>query len=506
MTDTAIGFHWFNYLVMGGYLLLVVGLGVWFSRDKIDTETYLLGGRGMAWWVIGISYMISLVSTVSLVSVPGEAYKYGASMAVGIFITPFATIGGFLLFVRFYFKRRIFTPFDYLEQRFDARVRATAASIYCLTRVTYLAMVLYASAKVLQGAAGLPLWLTIIVIGTIGVVYTVLGGIRAVVWTDVIQFILLVGGLLLVATQLCISVKGGAAGILEIAHSENHLFSELKKPSFFAFDPRVRVTLWFIIITMISEALFFNSGDQIAIQRLLCTSTYHQAWRSIWTYISIGLPFNLLLWFVGIAIFSYYSQQPEELRPTQGDLALYTFIGNNLPVPVPGLILSAMLAAAMSTLDSGINSLATVVTKDFYLRFFQPMASEIRQVRFSQYITVIIGLFAVLASLSISDVSERIEDTIMEAMGIWGSLGALIAPIFVLGVTSRRLRSGHIFAALTVGFVALLSMLVIRFINTASISFLVIGPLTLIVTLVVGYGIAIFVKPLPRKATKDLTY
>jgi len=213
-----------------------------------------------------------------------------------------------------------------------------------------------------------------------------------------------------------------------------------------------------------------------------------------------------LLWFVGIAIFSYYSQQPEELRPTQGDLALYTFIGNNLPVPVLGLILSAMLAAAMSTLDSGINSLATVVTKDFYLRFFQPMASEIRQVLFSQYITVIIGLFAVLASLSISDVSERIEDTIMEAMGIWGSLGALIAPIFVLGVTSRRLRSGHIFAALTVGFVALLSMLVIRFINTASISFLVIGPLTLIVTLVVGYGIAIFVKPLPRKATKDLTY
>ena len=162
MLDTQIGLDWSSYTVMGLYLLAVIAMGAWFRRGKVDTETYLLGGRSMPWFVIGISYFVSLVSTVSMVSGPGEAYEYGVAMAIGVLIQPIAAICAFLIFVRFYFKHRIFTPFDYLERRFDSRVREIVAGIFCLTRIIYLGMVLFASAKVLEGQpaglCGRPSW------------------------------------------------------------------------------------------------------------------------------------------------------------------------------------------------------------------------------------------------------------------------------------------------------------------------------------------------------------
>lgn len=509
MLDTQIGLDWSSYTVMGLYLLAVIAMGAWFRRGKVDTETYLLGGRSMPWFVIGISYFVSLVSTVSMVSGPGEAYEYGVAMAIGVLIQPIAAICAFLIFVRFYFKHRIFTPFDYLERRFDSRVREIVAGIFCLTRIIYLGMVLFASAKVLEGAAGWAVWQTIVVVGIIGIAYTVLGGLRAVVWTDVMQFVVLFGGMILIAGQIVASIPDGITGVIDFAQSQDHLFPEATKETFFAFDPYVRVTLWFLLITYFLEALFFNSGDQIAIQRLLSTSSYKQAWRSLLTFAIVGTPFHVLIYFVGLGIYVFYMQQPEHLQPEKGDLALFNFIATELPAPVPGLILSAMLAAAMSTLDSGMNSLATVITKDFYVRRSRPDATEQMQVQFSRWITFWIGVAAIFSSLGIANLADRWEDTILEAISIWSSFTALIAPIFLLGVTSRRLRAKHILITLVVTAATLIVMLGWRIqskMDGEPISFLIVGPLTLVVALITGYGISLFLKPLPREETRDLTY
>lgn len=506
MLQSDIGLDWSSYLVMGLYLVAMIGLGSWFGRGKVDTETYLLGGRCMPWWVVGISYLVSVFSTVSLVSGPGEAYEHGATLGLATIITPIASIFAFLIFVRFYFKHRIFTPFDYLERRFDARVRGIVAAMFCLTRLTYLAMVLYASAKILQGAAGWPIWITIIAVGMIGVVYTVMGGIRAVIWTDLIQFVVLVGGLAWITVVLCEQVPGGAQGVISTAQAHDHLFPDLNTAEFYTFDPRVRLTLGFILIIYICEALMYNSGDQIALQRLLSTSSYEAAWKSLLTYAGVLLPFLSVFWFVGIGVYSFYMHQPEAVRPERGDLALFNFIATELPHPVPGLILSAMLAAAMSTLDSGMNSLATVMTKDFYLRFLRPEATEERQVAISRWLTFLIGGGAIIASLAIYVVSEWAEDTIMEAMMIWGSFSALIAPIFLLGVTSRRLRARHVLVSLGIGTIVLLGLLTWRMLRGDELSFIVVTPFTLLVTVAVGYAMTPFVKPLPREETRDLTY
>ncbi len=434
-----------DYLVMVVYLAFVVGLGFFFSRKENTTDDYLLGGRRMPWFIIGISYMVSLMSTISLVAVPGEAFNHGLTKSVHTFLAPFAAVFSFYLFVRFYFTVKTFTPFAYLERRYDRRVRLLGSLVFWWTRVAYLALVLYSSSKVFQGAAGWPVWQTIALIGAVGIFYTTLGGMKAVVWTDFSQFIVLVGGVVLVSVMCISSVDGGAAGVVRYAFENGRGFEGFKDPDFFSLNPYVRLTFWFMFIAIFYEHMFYNSSDQISIQRLLSTSSYAHAKKSLYTFVVIGLPFGCMLWFLGLAIFAYYGQHPAEANGITGDTALFTFVAVNLPSPIPGLIISAMLAAVMSTLDSGMNSLAAVAVKDVYIQYIRPDASEHKQVAVSRIMTIAVGLLAIVVALAISAVSTSIKETIMEAGTIWMSFGLVVlAPMFLIGVTTRRVTANQI--------------------------------------------------------------
>ena len=499
---------WGDFAVMGVYLAFVVGLGILFSRKEDSTDEYLLGGRRMPWWVIGISYMISLMSTISLVAVPGEAYNYGITRSLMTVMAPFAAIGTFYLFVRFYFRVKTFTPFSYLEQRFDRRVRLLGSLVFVWTRVTYLAMVLYSSSKVFEGAAGWPVWFTVCLIGAIGIFYTTLGGMKAVVWTDFTQFIILLVGMALIAIKISMVVDGGVPGIVSYAFAEGHGFQGVKEPGFFSFSPYVRLTFWLLVVGIIMEFMFYNSSDQISIQRLLSTSSYKQAQKSMFTFVVIGLPFSCVLWFIGLAVFSYYGQHPGEAEGLTGDTALFRFIATHLPTPLPGLVISAMLAAVMSTLDSGINSLATVATKDVYIEFFRRDASEPAQVRFSRIMTVVAGLFAVIMALIIAGVAESIRDTIMEVNAIWGAFASVLAPIFLIGVTTRKVKPIHVIIACISAWVVT-AFVVVWYIMAKNgprpVSFMFVGFPGLVVMLVMGYLPALFPGKVEPEKTDGLT-
>jgi SSS family solute:Na+ symporter len=165
----------------------------------------------------------------------------------------------------------------------------------------------------------------------------------------------------------------------------------------------------------------------------------------------MSLPVVLALYYVGLAIFSFYQHQPTEMRPATGDLALYQFIATELPSPLPGLILASMLAAVMSTLDSGINSLATVATKDVYARFIRPDASEDRQVRFSRWMTVLTGSIAVACGLGLSRLNQQTGESVLETSLMWLSMSVALPPVFLLGVFSRRARARHALITLLFG-------------------------------------------------------
>jgi Na+/proline symporter len=181
----------------------------------------LLGGRAVPWLLIGVSYLMSLLSTVTLVSVPGEAYDHGLALAIGSVITPVFAVLSFSLFVRFYFYSRAFTPFDYLERRFDARIRAIAAGFFWIARVVYIGLILYASANVFFGAAGWDRATTIVLIGSIGLACTLLGGQKAVVSSEFLNFFVLITGIVLILSRAVPAVSGGIDGVLETA-AANH--------------------------------------------------------------------------------------------------------------------------------------------------------------------------------------------------------------------------------------------------------------------------------------------
>lgn len=226
-----------DWMAMGAYFIAVVGLGLFFSRKEKTTEDYLLGGRNIPWMAVGISCLMSLLSTYSMVMVPGEIYKHGLSLWMLNLISPILTVASFFIFVRFYFRINAFTPFEYLQRRYDKNVRVLISVIYLWTRLLYLAMVLFATAKVFEGGAGWPAWATITGVGLVGILYTVMGGMKAVIWTDVLQFFVLVGGLGVAGVILCNHVEGGFMGAITYA------FEHDRGPTEYS----ISIIFWYVI-------------------------------------------------------------------------------------------------------------------------------------------------------------------------------------------------------------------------------------------------------------------
>jgi SSS family transporter len=429
-----------DYGAMLLYLVAVVLIGLWFSRNEKNSEDYLLGGRQLPWAAVGISCLMSLLSTYSLVMVPGEIFNHGLSLWVFGLLAPFLTILAFTVFVRFYFKLNSFTPFEYLEYRYDKRIRLLIAVLYTYARLVYLAMVLFATSKVFEGGAGWPAWITITVVGIIGILYTVMGGMKAVVWTDVMQFFVLVGGVGLAVIVLCYKIDGGFLGSITYAFEHGRGLNRFTEPDFYLCNPYVRLSFWLILLERIVGPFSMTASDQITIQRLLSTSSYKNAFKAQVTASFLSLPFTLILWFIGLAIFTFYSLHPES-GVTRGDTAFFTFVATQLPPPIPGMILAAMLAAVMSTLDSGINSMAAIWLKEFHQKYLEPNMTDTRQVKVSRWATAIVGIIAVSIGLLISCSSEWLGQTVVEAATIFYAFDAIVFPAFLYAVLSKRANS-----------------------------------------------------------------
>jgi solute:Na+ symporter, SSS family len=462
----------------------------------------------MPWWLIGIAYVMTLLSTNSLVAVPGEAFNHGLSLALRYFLAPIVGIAIFYLFIRFFFRSRVFTPFTYLEERFDRRVRALGSIFYVFMRLFYLALVLFSAAVVLKGVANWPLTQSIIIIGLVGLVYVYLGGMKAVVWADFVQFLLLAGSLGFVLIICITRVDGGAAGIVRYAFAHGRGFEAMQQPSFYTLDAFVRLNLWLMLYVMISDRMFYASADQLAVQRLLSTSSYKQAERSYWFSQILTLPTLLGLWFLGLAIFAFYGQNPVEGVTLAGDTALFRFVTTELPPFIPGLFVAAILGAIMSTLDAGFHSLATVLIKDVYKVFINPDAGEQRQVWFSRLLILLIGLFSMGIALFMALTNESVAGSFMETTVFWISFQGLVAMIFLIGITSCRVTAGDILRGFVVACVVT-GITVYYYIQSRStdqpMSFLFVSIPGEVTMLVMGYLPALWRKKLPTRQTDGLT-
>lgn len=503
------GFMIGDYVVMAIYFLVVVALGVLFAIKEDNTTDYLLGGRKIPWWAIAISMVVTLFSAISFVSIPGEAYKHGLGMWIsgllGVLVIPL----GFVMFLGFYYRLGSFTPYEYLEKRFTPQVRLGASVLFLATRGLYLAIVLYSSAKAFEAAMGWPVWVTILITGVLGALYTTLGGMKAVVWTDVLQFFVLAGGIVFAVVILVNKVEGGFAGVISYAFENGRGFNLNK--DFISLDPHKRITLWLLILAALGTTLSNFASDQLTVQRLLSTKNFGEAKRATFTNMLIVLPLVSVFWFIGIGLFAYYHQAGAETAKSMGltgDQAFSYFITTMLPTPIPGLLMAGLLAAVMSTLDSGINSLSAIVLKDIYKRFMAPNVSELKQLRIAKKLTLLWAVFMISAALGIDMVSDEATTTIMELAGIWGGMAGILLGVFILGVTTTRVSGKQIIILAGISLI-LLFFASWKFYYNAEpekrISFILIGNSGLIFTVLAGYFLCLFTKRLPEDKVRDLT-
>ena len=499
--------HFWDYTVMVLYLAGVVVIGWHFSKNEKDTEDYLLGGRSIPWWAIAISMFATLMSALSFLGVPSEAFGFGLRLLLGMAIAPFALWISVRLFMRFYYSLGSFTPYEYLEKRFSPAVRLICSILFLVQRGIYLALVLFASSVAFKSAAGWDPLFTILLVGILGITYTVLGGMKAVVWTDVLQFFILFGGILFIIIKLSCLIPGGFTGGLEYAFAHGRGFNV--DASFFTFNPYERITLWLLLISSIGTYMFSYSADQLNIQRLLSTKTYHEAKKAAYSSWLVGLPVLIILYLIGSLLFAYYSQSsiPEDIA-IKPDHALPNFITKYLPSPMPGIIMSALLAAIMSTLDSGMNSLSAIFVKDIYKRFLKPEADEKQELKVARWSTVLVGIFMISMAIIITSLSEQATSTIIEASAIWSCVVLVLTAVFLLGVSTERSSSKHIITLLIASIPVMITLSWLFYFSADPkhrISFTITSSSPGIILLIGGYVWAFFSKKQDAGKTKNLT-
>jgi SSS family transporter len=500
--------EFWDYSVMAVYLLSVVGIGWYFSKNENSTDDYLLGGRSIPWWAIAISMFATLMSALSFLGVPSEAFGHGCRLGLSLLIAPFALILSIWLFMRFYYTLGTFTPYEYLERRFSPSVRLICSILFLVQRGIYLALVLYASAVAFKSAAGWNPVFTICLVGILGIIYTVLGGMKAVVWTDVLQFFVLFGGLAFIIIRLSMMIPGGFSGGVEYAFSNGRGFNFGE--SFFTFNPYERVTLWLLLFSSIGTYMFGYSADQLNIQRLLSTRTYSEAKKAAYTSWAVGVPVITILYLIGILLYSFYTQAPQgaELKKIANDHALPNFIVNYLPSPIPGIIMSALLAAIMSTLDSGMNSLSAILVKDIYKRFIRKDADEKQELKMARWFTVVVGIYMVAMAIFINALSSQASSTIIEAASIWSAVVMILVGVYLLGVTNERASSKLIISLLIIAIPITIASAWLFYYSAPPdhrISFTITGNIPGVFVIVCGFAALLFCKKQPREKVEGLT-
>ena len=397
--------------VIAVYAVGMLAVGWYYARRTSTTDDYLLGGRNMSPWRVGLSLFASLLSTITYLGIPGEMIKYGPMALAQLIAIPFiALVVGWLL-IPFIMRQRVTSAYEILETRLGLSVRILGSCFFLTLRLFWMSLVIFAPANVVLvpvlelDASAVP-WICI-ALGLVTVMYTSMGGLRAVVLTDVIQTAILFGGAVLMV--ILITVELGGVGQWWPTEWPSHW----QRPVFW-YDPGVRFTFVGAALSYFTWFVCTAGSDQMAIQRYLATRDAPAARRMF----NMALMANVLLWPIlaagGLTLLAYFQARPETLAPGQAvledaDKLLPVFIVRRLPQGISGIVIAGVLAAAMSSLSSGLNSACSVITTDFVDRFSRKQTgSEDSRVRLAKYISFMIGVVVVALGTLIGQIEGNI--------------------------------------------------------------------------------------------------
>jgi SSS family solute:Na+ symporter len=432
------GLHWFDWVVLGGYALAVVALGFYAARGQTSAKTYFVSRGSLGTFAIGFSLFASLMSTSTYLSLPGELIKNGPVILIG-------GLAGLLAYpVVCYWiiprlvKRQVVSVYELIEVQLGLGARLLAAAMFVILRLMWMAALIYMGSKALAVIVGLPdtqVPFVAAIVGLVAIVYTSMGGLRAVVVTDTVQFFLLFGG-----AALTVIVVTWKLGSFEAWWPSGWMAHWDPQPVF-SWDPHVRVTVVGTVASMFTYHICSGGADQVMVQRYMSSATVAAARRSYLIYHLSIVAVYVLLALVGVSVLAFF-QKHHELVAGGGDIVREAdhlfplFISTQLPIGISGLVVAGMFAAAMSSIDSGVNSITAVVMTDFLDRFGLRPRSARSHVRAAQLLAFAIGVMVVGMSVFV----DRVPGNFLE-------LGPRTANLLMPGIFSL------VFLALFVPFV-----------------------------------------------------
>ena len=450
--------------VLGAYLLLLTGMGLYFARKNSNTEAYFVGSRSFSGALIGLSLVGTSISSITFIAYPGDAFKTAWLRFAPNLLLPLAVGIAAIYFLPFFRGGRTTSAYEILEQRFGPSIRIYGALAFLLGQIVRISMILYLLALVLHEVTGFGLSPCIWLAGFFVAFYTIVGGIEAVVWTDVVQTLILIGGGLACYWIILSTLPNGFAQIFEVAHAHNKLsFSELQNEILQAVPWNFSVhekTVPMLLLVGLSAWLTEYSSNQNVIQRYCASKSDREARKAMLICALMSLPIWALYMFLGTSLFVFFQVFPDTAatqmlngtRSAEGILPF--FIVHYLPPGFAGLVIAAVLAAAMSSLDSSINAISTVWVVDIDRRHLRPGLDERSSLQSAWSAAAVASLLMILGAGYLAESpGKTLQDT---AMILTSLLASGMLGIYLLAFFTQRATTASVWIAIvaTLGFTA----------------------------------------------------
>ncbi len=453
--------HWLDITTLVLYMVALVGMGFYLSRKNTSTEEYFVGGRSYSGWVIGLSMIGTSISSVTFLAFPADAYKTAWLRFIPNFTLPLVVLLAAYFFLPFFRRTKIISAYEYLEDRFSPSIRVYGAVTFIIGQLIRLALILFLVSILMHEITGYSTVVSVLLAGLLVAVYTIVGGINAVIWTDVLQtFILVIGGIVILII-IVTAMPGGFSQIFEIANADNKFaIAELTNgrlnPVTWGFSLSEKTGLMMLFVGLTVWLMEYGTNQNV-IQRYAAAKSMKEARKGLYTIGVLNVPIWAFYMFLGTALYAFFQvhHAPEALEMLDGtrkaEQIMPFFILNYMPPGVAGIVISAALAAAMSSLDSSINAISTVTVNDIYRRHYVKDKEDKHYLHVAWLVAGIASIFMVIGAIILiySD-TKTIQDaaTILSSIVMGGVFG-----MYLLGFVTERANSKSVWLGIAVTFV-----------------------------------------------------
>ncbi|WP_159544075.1 sodium:solute symporter [Streptococcus halichoeri] len=478
------GFTSIDLIILIAYLAIVLLAGLYFSKKEMKGKEFFKGDGSVPWYVTSVSLFATMLSPISFLGLAGNSYA-------GSWILWFAQLGMLIaipLAIKFvlpiFARMDIDTAYDYLERRFETKsLRVISAVLFIVYQLGRMSIIMYLPSFGLAALTGIDINILIILMGVIAIIYSYTGGIKSVLWTDFIQGVVLIGGVVIALFVLLRDINGGLGTIMHhLAHGK------FLSPTEKLFDPNILASSVFLIVVGSGLTIFSSyASSQDLVQRFTTTQNIKKLNKMLFTNGALSLGVATVFYLIGTGLYVFYKvQHSGSVDAIAQDQIFMYFIAYQLPVGITGIILAAIYAAAQSTISTGLNSVATSWTLDIQEVFSKNMSDKHRT-RFAQMVSLLVGIFSIVVSIIMahSDIKSAYE----WFNGFMGLVLGLLGGVFVLGFVSKKANKYGAYAALIVSTIV---MVCIKYIlPPEAVNYWAYSLISITVSLVSGYIVSL---------------